>query len=149
MGLFDSVLGAVANEIASKEGASNPLVGTLAGLLNQNGGVQGLMEKFNQGGLGGTFSSWVGTAANQAITPEEIQKVLGSGQVNEVAQKLGIDPATASNFLAQHLPMIIDQLTPNGQVQAGQDHHQALASLLPALLQGFQRTAAGAGPAPS
>src|ERR1700761_8606064 len=124
MSLFDSVLGAVAGEIASKEGASNPLVGTLAGLLNQNGGVPGLMEKFNREGLGGTFSSWVGTAANQAITPDEIQKVLGSGQVTAVAQKLGIDPATASSFLAQHLPMIIDRLTPNGQVQPGQDHHQ-------------------------
>ena len=141
MGLFDSVLGAVAGKIASEAGVSNPLVGALGGLLNQNGGVQGLMSKFEQNGLGSTFSSWVGTEANQAVSPDQIQKVLGSGQINELASKLGVDPATASSFLAQHLPMIINQLTPNGQAQPGVDHHEAIASLLPTLIQGFQQAA--------
>jgi len=48
---------------------------------------------------------------------------------------LGIDPATASSFLAEHLPKIIDKLTPSGQVDPNADHHQALAGLLPSLLQ--------------
>jgi uncharacterized protein YidB (DUF937 family) len=77
----------------------------------------------------------VGNEANQAITPDHIQQVLGSSQVNELASKLGIDPATASSFLAQHLPEIINQLTPNGQTGGSVDHAQAIASLLPSMLQ--------------
>jgi len=145
MGLFDTIFGTVAGKIASEEGVSNPLVGALGGLVTQNGGVQGLMDKFSQGGLGSTFASWVGGEANQAVSPAEIERVLGSGQINELASKLGIDPAAASTFLAQHLPMIVDQLTPNGEVQPGVDHHQAIASLLPTLIQGFQNTASPTG----
>jgi len=130
MGLFDSILSAV----AGSQGA-NPLIGTISNLLEQNGGVQGLMGKFNEQGLGGAFASWVSTGANQAVSPAEIQKVLGSEQITAIASKFGIDPATASQLLAQHLPAIIDKLTPNGQVDPNIDHHQALAGLLPTLLQ--------------
>ena len=131
MGLFDSVLG----EVAAKVEGENPVLGAVGGLITQNGGLQGLADKFSQGGLEGAFSSWVGTEASQAISPEEIQKVLGSEQINAVAAKLGVDPATASSFLAEHLPKIVDQLTPGGQIDPNADHHAALASLLPSLLQ--------------
>lgn len=131
MGLFDSVIGAVAGKL----GGENPLLGAVSDLITQNGGVQGLMDKFSQNGLEKTFSSWVGTQANQAISPEQIQNILGSEQVNALAGKLGIDPATASSFLSEHLPKIVDKLTPSGQVDPNADHRQALLSMLPSLLQ--------------
>ncbi|MGL6046123.1 MAG: YidB family protein [Vogesella sp.] len=86
-------------------------------LLNDNGGVAGLVEKFQNGGLGEIVSSWVGTGANLSITPEQIQSVLGNEQIAGLAEKLGIDPAVASQQIAEHLPSVIDKLTPNGQVE--------------------------------
>jgi len=143
MGLFDSIVGAVEGQVESA-GGSNNLLGAVGGLLTQNGGLQGLQQKFAQGGLESTFSSWVGNEANQAISPAEIEKVLGSGQINEVAAKLGVDPATASSFLAQHLPGIIDKLTPSGQVDPSADHHASLAELIPSLLQNLASSVPGA-----
>lgn len=64
------------------------------------------------------FSSWVSSGENKAISAEMINQVLGTDQVQALAQKLGVDPAQASEFIAQHLPQLIDQLTPHGQVPA-------------------------------
>ena len=138
MGLLDSLLGDLAGKPDSPigtPGGTDPLVGALSGMLAQNGGLQGLMGKFSQGGLGDVFSSWVGTGNNQPVSASQIQNVLGSGQVQALAAKLGIDPAMASTLLAQYLPMIIDKLTPHGQINPAADHPQGLAALLPSLLK--------------
>ena len=72
---------------------------------------------------------------DQSISADQIQKVLGSEQVNALAAKIGVDPAQASHFLAEYLPKVVDKLTPEGKVDPTADHQQGLANLLPALLQ--------------
>jgi uncharacterized protein YidB (DUF937 family) len=134
MGLLDSILGAVGGQ-SGASGGSNQLVGVLGGLLEQSGGLQGLMSKFSQAGQGNAFSSWVGTGQNQPISSDQIQNVLGSDQVKALAAKLGIDPNQASNFLAEYLPKVVDKLTPAGKIDPNADHQQGLASLIPSLLQ--------------
>jgi len=136
MGLLDSILGAV-NKQTEASGGANPLVGVLGGLLEQSGGLQGLMNKFSQAGQGNTFSSWVGVDQNQSISSDQIQKVLGSQQVSALAAKLGIDPNQASHLLAEYLPKVVDKLTPEGKIDPNADHQQGLADLIPALLQSF------------
>jgi len=145
MGLLDSILDTAEAKGDAATGGSNQLVGALGGLLTQNGGIQGLMNKFSQGGLGERFCSWVGLEENHAISAEQIQKVLGSQQVTAFAAKLGVDPAQASNFLADYLPKIVDKLTPTAQVDAATDHHAGLASLLPSLLQSLESNPPGGG----
>jgi uncharacterized protein YidB (DUF937 family) len=144
MGLFDSILGAMAGKTDSSGGA-NPLIGILGGLLTQSGGLQGLANKFSQSGQGGAFSSWVGMGENQPISADQIQKVLGSDQVNALAAKIGVDPGQASHFLAEYLPKVVDKLTPEGKVDPTADHQQGLANLLPALLQSLGGKPSGGG----
>lgn len=134
MGLLDTVLGALSGK---KDVAGEPdmIGGALSALLAQNGGLQGLMSKFTQGGQGDVFASWVGMGENKSVTPHQVQKVLGGDQMQALAAKLGVDPSQASGFLAEYLPKIIDKLTPAGQIEAGADHQQGLADLLPSLLK--------------
>jgi len=106
VGLLDSVLGSLGGEAA----------GGIGELLNSQGGVAGLAEKFGQKGLGDLAASWIGTGANASISPEQIAAVLGSGPVADFAARLGISPEQASETLAGLLPQAIDKLTPNGQV---------------------------------
>lgn len=121
-------------------------MGILSGLLAQSGGLQGLANKFSQSGEGNAFSSWVGTGENQPVSGDQIQKVLGSDQVSALAAKLGVDPAQASQFLAQYLPKIVDKLTPAGKVDPAADHQQGLANLLPMLLKGLGGQTSGGAP---
>lgn len=136
MGMLDSILGAVAGKAESAGGAA-ALVGIVGSLLQQNGGLQGLANKFSQSGAAGAFSSWVGTDENQPISANQLQNVLGSDQIRAIAGKMGIDPAQASNLLAEYLPKIVDKLTPQGQIDPNANHQQNLTALLPALLQSF------------
>jgi uncharacterized protein YidB (DUF937 family) len=141
MGLLDSIIGAVSGKTDS--GGANALVGVLGGLLQQSGGLQGLANKFSQGGCGNAFASWVGLSENQSISGEQIQNCLGSDQIKALAAKLGIDPAQASDLLAEFLPKVVDKLTPTGKVDPNADHQQGLSAMIPALLQSF----AGSGAA--
>jgi uncharacterized protein YidB (DUF937 family) len=136
MGLLDSVLGAVSGKTGEAGGAA-ALVGVVGTLIEQNGGLQGLANKFSQSGAGGAFASWVGTGQNQSISSNQIQEALGSEQVRALASKMGIDPAQASTLLAEYLPKVVDKLTPQGQIDPNADHQQALAKLVPSLLQSF------------
>ena len=134
MGLLDSILSAVSGK-SDASGEAAPLTGILSGLLAQSGGLQGLANKFSQSGQGDAFSSWVGMGENQPVSSNQIQQALGSDQVRALAARMGVDPALASNFLAEYLPKIVDKLTPAGKVDPTADHQAGLAALLPSLLQ--------------
>jgi len=132
MSLLDSVLGAVTGKSDGTQ--PSPLVAILGGLLAQSGGLQGLMAKFSQAGLGDVFSKWVNTGPNPPISADQVKEVLGCDQIQALAAKLGIDPNRAAEVLAEHLPTVVDRLTPQGKIDPNADHHEGLASLLPSLL---------------
>ena len=139
MGMLDTLLetitGKKESDAAVAAGGKDPLADALSTLLAKNGGLQGLMSKFSNGGLGEVFTSWVGMGENKSVNASDIEKVLGSDQVKGLAAQLGVDPSKATGFLANYLPQIIDKLTPAGQINDGESHQQqGLESLLPSLL---------------
>ena len=126
MGLLDTLTG-LAGQALSSGGNSNPLLtGVLGMLQNHEGGIGGLVQAFQQKGLGDVAASWVGKGENLPISGEQLQSVLGSDMVSGLASKFGI----SQDQIAQLLPQVVDQLTPNGQVEAGGfDASQAMGML--------------------
>ncbi len=136
MGLLDQLAGNVLSGVLGniqQQHAQNPLVGAAMNLIQQNGGVPGLIAKFEQSGLGSQAASWVSTGANQGINADQLKQVLGSGAIGQIASQLGLDHGQVSGGLAQLLPQLIDQMTPNGQVPA---NHADLLSQGLAILAG-------------
>jgi len=129
MGLLDGLLSGVLGGGAQQ--APSPLVAMALQLIQQNGGLPGIISKLQQGGLADQVGSWVSTGANQTVTGSQLQEVLGTGSIGQVAQQLGLSHADASSGLAQVLPKIIDHLTPSGQLPA--DHADLLTQALSAL----------------
>ncbi|HQT63065.1 MAG: hypothetical protein B7Z75_10200 [Acidocella sp. 20-57-95] len=116
MGLFDGVAGMISSAMAG--GNTDAVAGQLMGALSEHGinGVGGLVEQFAAAGMEQHVASWVGNGTNLPIDPSAIEKALGGNVVSSIASKLGVDPATASQLLAQHLPSVVNHLTPDGQV---------------------------------
>ncbi|VTU34569.1 MULTISPECIES: YidB family protein [unclassified Variovorax] len=153
MGLLDSVLGQVlgggqqpagpggVGSLGSAGGLGDlgGLAGALGGLLANNGeqgGLGGLVSKFEQAGMGNVIQSWIGKGENAPISGDQLHAALGSDVVSGIAQKLGVNPATLLPMLATMLPTLIDHLTPHGQVPAeGLGNHEDLLSSLSGLLQ--------------
>ena len=132
MGLLDGILGRTLGGAAGDAGAPmNPLLQIALQLLQQNGGVSGVLDKFRQGGYADQADSWQSTRQNLPISGSALQEVLGSGTIGQIAAQLGLSHGEAAGNLAQMLPQIVDKLTPNGEV--ADNHHdmveQALAML--------------------
>jgi uncharacterized protein YidB (DUF937 family) len=119
MGLFDSVVGALAG---GQSGNGNQLLDVVMQLINsQPGGLAGLVQSFQQGGLGEIVNSWVSTGQNLPVSAEQLQSVLGGGQLQDIAAQLGMSPEQATGGLADLLPQVVDNLTPTGQLPEGGD----------------------------
>lgn len=127
MGLLDNLETMAMGKVAG----SNPEVAAVLQMIqNHPGGVNGLVQAFHSNGLGGLVNSWIGTGENQPVTADQIQQVLGSGQVQALAQKLGVSPEQASSTLSHLLPTVMDKLTPNGTVPEQSNLLQTGESLL-------------------
>jgi uncharacterized protein YidB (DUF937 family) len=129
MGLLDALIGAVGNTAGAPGGAARAdssssgldpqmLMGIVMTLVNQAGGLQGLLAKLQAGGLGEASQSWVGTGANQPVAPEQLGSALGPDLMAMIARQMGGNTQQASSTMAELLPDLIDRLTPQGQVPA-------------------------------
>ncbi len=58
--------------------------------------------------------------------------LLGGGAIGQIAQQLGLSHGETAGCLAQMLPQLIDQLTPNGEVP---DNHDDMVAQALAMLQ--------------
>jgi uncharacterized protein YidB (DUF937 family) len=80
------------------------------------GGLGGLLDKLQQGGLGKATNSWVGSGQNQPVSPGQLGPALGSNIIKTLAQQSGLSEEELTKQLAQVLPGLVDKLTPNGRL---------------------------------
>jgi uncharacterized protein YidB (DUF937 family) len=120
MGLMDEMAGKVLGNMlggGGSSGGSNPMVACLLQMINNHpGGLSGLVQAFQEKGLGEIASSWVGSGQNLPVSADQIHQVLGSPMVQQFAARCGLNPQEAGSKLAEVLPMIVDHLTPQGKV---------------------------------
>lgn len=134
MGLLDSIVDVVSAQAGGTAGNQSNLLTTILGIVNspETGGLGGLVQKMMAGGLNEQVSSWISTGANLPVSGDQLQAVLGSSFVQDIATKLGINVADVSGGLASLLPTVIDKLTPDGTLPENTDGllEQGLAGLI-------------------
>ena len=112
MGLFDTMASAMIAQVAGPE--RGPMVKAALDLFNRHGGVNGIMDKFRAKGFGDQVDSWIATGANLPLNAKQIQTVLGECVLDEMSARFDVTSADLSKKLAEHLPKIVDQLSPDG-----------------------------------
>ncbi len=133
MGLLDQVIGGL---MGGAGGGGSPIQNVLMNMLgggqqggagagpqaqNQGmggiaGGLGGLISAFQQAGLGQVAQSWVGNGPNQPVSPQQLQNVFGTDQVQNMAGQANMPPQDFLSQLSQHLPNAVNGLTPNGKL---------------------------------
>ncbi len=113
-GLGDLLGGAASGGIPANVG--DAIGGLLGGGTGGTAGLEDLVKGFEQAGLTDQVQSWIGTGANQPVTPEQIGQALGPDKVQQLSSSTGIDVAALLPMLAAFLPQVINALTPNGQL---------------------------------
>ena len=107
-------------------------------LINQQGGVNGLLDKLRAGGLGDAVDSWVSVGPNEPVEPDRLASALGPDTVQSLSSSVGLPIQSLLPLLAAFLPQLINHLTPGGSApKAGEAADQPdLGGLLGGLLGG-------------
>ena len=105
MGFLESMLGGV---------IGGEMTAVASKVIADNGGVAGLVSKFEQSGLGHVAQSWVGTGGNLPISAQQLQQILGNQHIEQIAQHFGLNAQELSQQLTRFLPQAVDHLTPGG-----------------------------------
>ena len=116
MGLLDDVL----HKLGGAEGQGGG-AGALMNLINNSpGGLQGLLSNLDQAGLGNQVQSWLGLGTNEPVSADQVKQALGDDQVQQLVNQAGVAPEELSQQVAQVLPQVVDQASPDGKLAAEQ-----------------------------
>jgi uncharacterized protein YidB (DUF937 family) len=80
------------------------------------GGLGGLLDKLQKGGLGDVANSWIGSEQNRPVSPKQLSPALGSDIIKALAQRSGLSEEELTKQLSQILPGVVDKLTPAGRL---------------------------------
>jgi uncharacterized protein YidB (DUF937 family) len=104
-------------------GLGDLLKGRLGGLLAGgaagsviSGGLGDLLKQLQQNGQGETTNSWVSPGPNKQISPDDLGRALGADQIDALSSQSGLSRDELLAGLSQHLPEIINHLTPDGRL---------------------------------
>jgi uncharacterized protein YidB (DUF937 family) len=130
MGLLDQLAGQFFSQLTGGRREQSGLMDMIFSLVqNYPGGLAGLVQQFTQAGYADQAKSWVSTGENLPISPEQIISALGARKVNSMAQEFSLNQQTAASGLAGLLPIIVDRLTPKGQVTEADELSSLLSGL--------------------
>ena len=98
-----------------KGGLGGLLAGGAAGSVI-SGGLGDLLKQLQQSGQGETANSWVSNGPNKQIAPGDLANALGADQINSLMSQSGLSRDELLSGLSQHLPEVINHLTPDGRL---------------------------------
>lgn len=138
MGILDQIGGVIGGMAGGQAGSQAGGLGggvqalllqQLIAMLSKPGALANLTTAFQQQGLGNILQSWIGAGQNLPISASQVQQVLGSGTLGEIAKHAGIAAPDAATALSSLLPQVVDKISPGGAAPAGNDLGSLLSSV--------------------
>lgn len=84
-------------------------------------GVGNTVQDLERSGHGEIARSWVGRGPNRSITAEKLEAALGQDAIRDLMQQTGMAREELLAALSEHLPRVIDHLTPDGRLPSEQE----------------------------
>jgi uncharacterized protein YidB (DUF937 family) len=108
-----------------KNGLGGLLAGGAAGSV-LSGGLGDLLKQFQQSGHGDAANSWVSNQPNKPVSTDDLAKALGADQISTLMSHSGLSREDLLAGLSQHLPEVVNQMTPNGRLPSEQEISRSL-----------------------
>lgn len=89
--------------------------------VQRSGGVGAVLDRFRQKGYSQQAASWVSTGGNEELAPQAVGEVVGMDELSRLSQQLGVGNDEVASGMAQILPEMVNQLSPQGEVPADAD----------------------------
>jgi uncharacterized protein YidB (DUF937 family) len=119
MSLLEDVLTKAAGKVLGGEDSEKAklavvLIPILIKLLS-DGGLEKILGKMKDMGLGDEASSWVGPGESKSISGDQAAEILGGSEVEKIAGQLGLPEGQTAELLAEALPVAVDKASPDGE----------------------------------
>ena len=141
---LDGLLGGLSGGSGNTGGGAGALLQIVAQMLSNHGGgsagmgggmggLGGLLQQFQQAGLGREMNSWISTGQNLPVSMDQLAQVFGQDRMQQMAAQAGMPVEQFGGQLSELLPEMVDRLTPDGQAPQGgfDDALAALSKLMP------------------
>lgn len=136
-GDLGNVLGAVLGRGNVKSAGMNKSTLLLALLpivltfIQKNGGLSGVLGKFSNNGLQNKVQSWVNVDTNNdGIDADDIARLFDHQDIENICQKTGASRLEVYQGIAELLPKVMDDLTPQGDLSKEKEANNEIAELL-------------------
>jgi uncharacterized protein YidB (DUF937 family) len=106
----------IVEQVKGVGGDPKNVVAAVSKMVSEAGGVDAVVGKLRDGGMGEHASSWVGKGQNRTADPKDVSRALGRERVRKVAKDAGVSEDEAERGVASALPGLIDKLTPEGNM---------------------------------
>lgn len=99
--------------------------------IQRNGGLSGALNKIQNMGFGHQANSWMSTEqSNQPLDPNAINQLFDNDELDQVAAQTGMDQSEVRQGMAELLPQVFDNLTPNGDTQTENQANNEISQIL-------------------
>lgn len=104
--------------------------------IQRNGGLSGALSKIQNMGFGSHANSWMSAdQSNQNLQANDIAQLFDNDEIEQVANQTGVDKTEVQQGMADLLPQVFDQLTPNGDTGTEQEANSEINEILSQLSQ--------------
>lgn len=112
MGLIDGALGML---LGRGGGPAKKILGAVIGMVG-GGGLNKILGAFRDKGMSEQADSWVSTGENQPLTADQVRQALSPEEIKQIADEAGISVEEAEQRIAEALPEVVNQATPDGSL---------------------------------
>lgn len=99
--------------------------------IQKNGGLSGVLGKFSNNGMGNKAQSWVNIDAdNDGIDAGDIQRLFGDQEIQAACAQTGASESEVCQGIAELLPKVVNDLTPQGDLSTEQEANDEIAQIL-------------------
>lgn len=131
--ILGGVLGGQRNR--SGFGGKGMLVAALMPLvlswIKRNGGLSGALSKITGMGHGNQARSWMSNSEiNDNLDPSEVNRLFDESEIQKIAATTGANDAEVRQGLAELLPEVMNQLTPNGNLDNEAEANQEIDQII-------------------
>lgn len=108
------------------------------GWIQNQGGIQGALDKLKGMGLGSQVDDWVSTGSgeNASVDHQQVQSLFDEQEIEQVAQEAQVPKQDIYSAISTVLPQIIDSLTPQGDQTNKQEANADIQQVMN-LVSGF------------
>ena len=99
--------------------------------IQRNGGLSGAFNKIQNMGFGHQANSWMSAdQSNQPLDANDINQLFDNNELAQVAAQTGVDQSEVRQSMAELLPQLFDNLTPNGDTQTESQANKEISDIL-------------------